>query len=79
MIWTNGAYWVDVTSTKNLWKKKRILGTITKTIYPQVYKIGDSVNFPVYNNYKDRKPMFRKVSDIRIEKISNIINEYYSS
>lgn len=65
---TNGAY--DV---KGIVSKNQIKGIIIKSSYPQVYRIGEKVDFPIYSTINTNKVQFTEtLKSLRKRKLEKI-------
>ena len=61
-IYTNGTYEV-YGYMKGFWRWRKLHGYITKTKHPNVYNLGDKVNFKKYHLFWDLEPQFKLVTE----------------
>ena len=66
-LWTNGAYLIEA-----YLDNYDLYGKIVKSKYPNTYKVGEKICFPLYHNFDDREPQFKPLEQIRLEKINKV-------
>jgi len=63
MIYSNGAYLVDG-GIKGFWRwRKRLVGIVTKTAYPEVYPVGRKMNTFLYACFWDKEPKWKPAKE----------------
>lgn len=74
-IYTNGAYVIKATLSKERNKKDRTLkGIIIKSKYPFIYDIGDKIDFHLYNTNNSKEPQFKlELNELRKAKLNRIL------
>jgi len=71
-LYTNGVYEIEghiITENGEDW----VVGICTKSVYPQVKRVGDNVKWPVIHPGTKRQ-QFKTIRQLRNEKIDSILN-----